>query len=76
MEGFLRGGNKKVFGPTNRRTRQIATLLDNRVQHLTIMRGDVFDIAHVFIAPFNLEGTYACIDQRAEVSRLVVIFHR
>ncbi|SSW86587.1 Uncharacterised protein [Klebsiella pneumoniae] len=40
------------------------------------MRGDILHVAHIFIAPFNLEGTHARVDQRAQVGGLVVILHR
>ena len=56
--------------------RQITAIVDDGIQHLTIMGGDIFHVAHVLVAPFNFEGAYASIDQRTEVRRLIVIFHR
>ena len=40
------------------------------------MRGDILHVAHIFVTPFNLEGAYTSINQRAEVGSLIVIFHR
>ena len=40
------------------------------------MGGDILHVAHIFVTPFNLEGAYASINQRAEVGSLIVIFHR
>ena len=56
--------------------RQIPAIVDDGIQHLAIMRGDIFHIAHVFVTPFNFEGANPGVDQRAEVRRLIVIFHR
>ena len=65
-----------MLGTTGRRARQVTAILNNGIQHLAIVRGDVLHVAHIFIAPFNLEGTHARVDQRAQVGGLIVILHR
>ena len=64
-----------MLGTTCRRARQIAAVFDDGVQHLTVVRGDILHVAHIFITPFNLEGTDARINQRAQVGGLIVILH-
>ena len=39
------------------------------------MGGDVFHVAHVLVAAFNLEAAHARINQGAQVVALVVVFH-
>ena len=39
------------------------------------MGGDVLHIAHVLVAPFDLEAAHARVDEGAQVVALVVVFH-
>ncbi|SLY31432.1 Uncharacterised protein [Klebsiella quasivariicola] len=76
VEGFIGGRNKEVLGASGRGARQVATIVDNSIQHLPIVGCDVFHVAHVFVTTFNFEGANASIDQRCQVGGLVVVFHR
>ena len=76
MERFIGRGHEEVFGAPGGRTREIAAVFNNTIQHLTIVSGDIFHITHIFIAPFNLKGAHAGVDQCRQVGGLIVIFHR
>ena len=76
MEGFIGRGNEEVLGAPCRGARQIAAVFDNGIQHLTVVRSDVFHITHVFVTAFNFEGTYPGVDQRRQVGGLIVVLHR
>ena len=65
-----------MFRASGRSPRQIIAILNNGIQHLPVVRGDILHVAHVFVTPFNLEGTHTSVDQRAQVGGLIVIFHR
>ncbi|MNZ56241.1 hypothetical protein D3C78_741850 [compost metagenome] len=65
-----------MLGAPGRRARQVAAIFNNGVKHLTIMRSDILHVAHVFVAPFNFEGAHASVDERRQVCRLIVVFHR
>ena len=54
---------------------QFGAALQNFVQQGAVVGGDVFHIAHVFVAAFDFEAAYACVDQRLHVGALVVVFH-
>ncbi len=64
-----------MFGAPGRCARQVATIFNDGIQHLAIVRGDVLHIAHVLVTPFNLEGAHACVDKRTEVGGLIVVLH-
>ncbi len=76
MEGFIGGRDKEVLGAPGGAAGQAAAIFNDGIEHLAIMSGDVLHVAHVFVAPFNLEGLHARVDQRAKVGSLIVIFHR
>lgn len=76
VEGFIRGRDKEMLGASSRGARQVAAIFDNGIQHLTVVRSDVFHITHVFVTAFNFEGAYASVDQRRQVGGLIVILHR
>ena len=64
-----------MFGAPRRGAGQVAAIVNNGVEHLAIVRGDVLHVAHIFVAAFNFEGTYPGIDQRGQVGGLIVVFH-
>ncbi len=76
MESLVGGGNKEVLGAAGRAARQTAAILNDGIEHLTVMGGDVLHVAHVFVTSFNFEGLHARVDQCPQVGRLVVVFHR
>ena len=55
--------------------RQFGSALQNLVQQGAVMGGDVFHIAHVFVASFDFEAANARVNQRLHVGALVVVFH-
>ncbi|MPN25272.1 hypothetical protein SDC9_172679 [bioreactor metagenome] len=65
-----------MFRASGGSPRQVTAILNDGIQHLPIVRGNVLHVTHVFVTPFNLEGTHTGVDQRAKVSGLIVIFHR
>src|SRR5690606_15042288 len=65
VEGFVRVGNEEMGGMAAGRPGQVGAVGENLVQALAIVCGDVFDVGHVLVAPFNLEGADARINQGA-----------
>ncbi|RMS01327.1 hypothetical protein ALP75_204133 [Pseudomonas syringae pv. actinidiae] len=76
VKGLLRVGHKKMRGTAAGSARQVRAVFKNLVQTLAVIGGNVFDVACVFIATFDLEGAHASVHQIAQVGALVIVFHR
>ena len=75
VEVLVGVGGEGVGAAPMRCGSEFGAAFQNFVQQGAVMGGDVFDIAHVFVAAFNFEAPDACIDQRFHVGALVVVFH-
>ena len=58
------------------RLQRPAAFLQQPVDQLPVVRGEVLDIAQVLVAALDLEAAHARIDQRGQVGRLVVVLER
>src|SRR5690554_5938532 len=76
MEGLIRIGHKKVLGTATGSTDQFGFLLQNGIKLLAVVGSNILDIAHVLVAPLDLERAHTGLDQRQQVVGLVVVFHR
>ena len=76
MEGLVGVRGEEVLGAAAGGAGQVRALFENRIQLAAVVRGDVLHVAHVFVAPFDLERAHAGIDQMDQVVGLVVVLHR
>ena len=76
MKGFIRVRRKEMLGITAGSARQFRAFGQNFIQQLAVMGSNVFNVADVFVAPFNFERAHAGIHQITQVGGLVVVFHR
>ncbi|KPW91180.1 Uncharacterized protein ALO75_00978 [Pseudomonas syringae pv. coryli] len=76
MKGLFRVRHEKVRGTAAGSTCQVRAVFENLVQTLAIIGRDVFYVARILVAPFDLERAHAGVHQSTQVGALVVVFHR
>src|SRR5690606_38882290 len=69
------GGEAEAAAPAGS-AGQIGARLQDLVEQLAVVGGDVLHVAHILVAPLDLEASHAGVDQHGEVGRLVVVLHR
>ena len=76
VEGLVRIGHEEVRRATAGGARQVGAVFEDLVEQLAVVGGDVLHVAQVLVAPLDLEGAHAGLDQGAQVGALVVVLHR
>ena len=55
--------------------RQLGPFVEDVIEQLAVVAGDVFDEGHVLVAALDLEAAQPHVDERAQVVALVVVLH-
>ena len=76
VEGLVRIGHEEVRGAAAGGAGQVRAVFEDGVEFATVVGGDVLHVAHVLVAPLDLERAHPGLDQCAQVGALVVVLHR
>lgn len=72
----LAGCGVKLAAAPARSAAQVGVRVDDRVEPLAVVRGNVLDVGHVLEPALDLERSDAGVYQRAQVVALVVVLER
>src|SRR3546814_2240103 len=76
VEGLVRVRPEEVIGAAAGGAGQVRAFGEDAVQALAVVSGDVLHVAHILVAPLDLERTQAGVDPGAKGGGWVVVLIR